>query len=164
MKGIQGISTTVLHVCRSGIWASVVIHSVALYLIWLCIKCQTPQELTIQTMARFQNKCFPPALTRSAATLKVCPGGWWRFWKNQADCRCRAPKNQPLSCCQDLYFCCSLLLPNHPVLPHTFTPTEPEGWTSLNRQRWGSAPWHWIPKVLQFLGAVHAALQLFKQR
>lgn len=148
MKEIQSISTTVLYICRSRIWTSVVMHSVALYSIWLYIKCQTSQELTIQITVRFQSIVFHQSSPGQQPPWKFAQEADEGFWKKQADCRCRAPENQPLSCCQDLYFW-YLLLPNNPALPHKLTPTYPEGGTSLNRQRWVSAPWHWIPKVLQ---------------
>lgn len=164
MKGLQGISTTVLHVCRSRIWASVVIHSVALYLIWLCIKCQTSKSSQFKLWLNFKTNVFHQCSPGQQPPWKSAQEGDEGSERIKLTAGAEHPKISPWvavkTCISAVTFCSQTIL-CCPTRSHPRTPKGEQAWTGRDEYL---LPGTGYLKCSSLLGAIHAALQLFQQR
>lgn len=148
-----------MHVYWSRLWMSAVICPVAFYLIWLCIKFQFSEELTIQTVVRFQNKCFSPEIPRSATTESLPR----RLMKGSGRrSRTAAGTQHPkislwfaVKTCISDAACCSQIIPHCPTPTHPHLPKGEQAWTGRDEYQLNGSRYL---NCFSLLTAPHAAL------
>lgn len=165
MKGrIQGISTTVLHVCRSRIWASVAIHSVALYLIWQCVKCQSSKSPQFKPWPDFKanvvHQSSPGQQHPESLARRVMKGSE----RSKLIAGAEHPKIIPWvvvkTCISDVTFCSQIIL-HCPTCSHPRTPKGEQASTGRDEYLLHGIGYL---KCSSLFRAIHAALQLFPEK